>query len=82
MSPLKNCLRASDQLKATQRERPCGRSDGGALRHTFVHHLRPADPTDPGDVADLGTRRVSDREFRGDPLLFTGEEGAIHIVFE
>ena len=33
-------------------------------------------------MADLGTRRVSDREFCADPLLITGAEGAARIVFE
>ena len=66
---------------AHARPRPGGRPDDSTLRC-----LRPADPTDPGVCGGgLGTRRVSDWQLplaRLIPLLCTGAEGAIHIVFE
>lgn len=68
-------LRASDQWEATRRGRSGVRPDDSTLRRTFPRLLRPADPTDPGDAANQGTRRVLDHEFRADPLLFTGAEG-------
>jgi hypothetical protein len=32
-----------------------GRPESGERRGTCAHHHRPADPTDPGNAADLGT---------------------------